>query len=199
MSRHIYVCVYESPPLLRNCSAFGNVNKQLSATCASMFRCRRNTAVRLCPIYKMYFNHTIETLQHVKQAHWLPCVISCQISNRGDVTEPDPNPSIISKYLSEPDPARRVPSGPLGSPRVPSGLGWVSNKELFSGRDVWNVTFIHVPIGERSRGLFKHVAYPSYLHLRLWNSLPTQLRATQSLDSFKSGLKTFLFRKAYKC
>ena len=34
---------------------------------------------------------------------------------------------------------------------------------------------------------------------RLWNSLPTQLRATQSLDSFKTGLKTFLFRKAYKC
>ena len=32
---------------------------------------------------------------------------------------------------------------------------------------------------------------------RLWNSLPTQLRATQSLDSFKTGLKTFLYRKAY--
>ena len=34
---------------------------------------------------------------------------------------------------------------------------------------------------------------------RLWNSLPTQLRAAQSLDSFKTGLKTFLFRKAFKC
>ncbi|KAK0156597.1 hypothetical protein N1851_000029 [Merluccius polli] len=34
---------------------------------------------------------------------------------------------------------------------------------------------------------------------RLWNSLPTQLRATQSLDSFNTGLKTFLFRKAYEC
>ena len=54
-----------------------HVNQQMSATCASMFRCRRNTAVRLCPIYKMYFNHTIEPLQHVKQAHWLPCIISC--------------------------------------------------------------------------------------------------------------------------
>ena len=89
----------------------------------------------------MYFNHTIEPLQHVKQAHWLSCIISCfkfHISNRADVTEPDPNPSIISKYLSEPDPARRVPSG----------LGRVSNKDLFSGRDVWTATFIHVPIGD---------------------------------------------------
>ena len=31
---------------------------------------------------------------------------------RADVTEPDPN--IISKYLSEPGPARRVPTGPVG-------------------------------------------------------------------------------------
>ena len=30
---------------------------------------------------------------------------------------------------------------------------------------------------------------------RLWNSLPDHLRAT--LDSFKTGLKTFLFRKAF--
>ena len=107
-----------------------------------MFRCRRNTAVRLCPIYKMYFNHTIEPLQHVKQAHWLPCIISCF---KFRVTKPDPNPSIISKYLSEPDPA---PSGTVGFRRAPSGLGQVSNKELFSGRDVWNTTFIHVPIGD---------------------------------------------------
>ena len=45
---------------------------------------------------------------------WLPCTISCfkcQISNRVDVTEPDPNPSIISKYLSE-------PSGLVGSRRA---------------------------------------------------------------------------------
>ena len=46
-----------------------------------------------------------------------------KLPNRADVTEPDPNPSIISKYLSEPDPARRVPSrrvpsGPVGSRRV---------------------------------------------------------------------------------
>ena len=34
---------------------------------------------------------------------------------------------------------------------------------------------------------------------RLWNSLPLQLRAIQRLDSFKTGLKTFLFRKAYDC
>src|SRR4029434_6937092 len=27
----------------------------------------------------------------------------------------------------------------------------------------------------------------------LWNSLPDHLRATQTLDSFKAGLKTFLF------
>ena len=35
---------------------------------------------------------------------------------RADVTEPDPNPNpnIISKYLSEPGPARRVPTGPVG-------------------------------------------------------------------------------------
>ena len=59
-----------------------------------------------------------------------------QISNRVDLTEPDPNPSIISKYLSEPDPARRVPSGTVGFRLAPSGLGRVSNKELFSGRDV---------------------------------------------------------------
>ena len=38
---------------------------------------------------------TIEPLQHVKQAHWLPCIISCfkfHISNRADVTEPRPEP-----------------------------------------------------------------------------------------------------------
>ena len=34
---------------------------------------------------------------------------------------------------------------------------------------------------------------------RLWNSLPTNLRAPQTLDSFKTGLKTFLFRKAFSC
>lgn len=34
---------------------------------------------------------------------------------------------------------------------------------------------------------------------RLWNSLPGQLRATQSLDSFKTGVKTFLFKKAFNC
>ena len=34
---------------------------------------------------------------------------------------------------------------------------------------------------------------------RLWNSLPIGLRAPQSLDSFKAGLKTFLFRKAFSC
>src|SRR4029434_8159631 len=32
---------------------------------------------------------------------------------------------------------------------------------------------------------------------RLLNSLPDHLRATQTLDSFKTGLKTFLFRKAF--
>src|SRR4029434_4060684 len=32
---------------------------------------------------------------------------------------------------------------------------------------------------------------------RLWNSLPDHLRATQTLDSFKAGLKSFLFRKAF--
>lgn len=34
---------------------------------------------------------------------------------------------------------------------------------------------------------------------RLWNSLRTDLRAPQTLDSFKNGLKTFLFRKAFLC
>ena len=33
---------------------------------------------------------------------------------RADVTEPDPNVNIISKYRSEPGPAPRVPSGPDG-------------------------------------------------------------------------------------
>jgi len=32
---------------------------------------------------------------------------------------------------------------------------------------------------------------------RLWNGLPDHLRATQTLNSFKTGLKTFLFRKAF--
>ncbi|XP_060929417.1 uncharacterized protein LOC133003646 [Limanda limanda] len=33
---------------------------------------------------------------------------------------------------------------------------------------------------------------------RLWNGLPDHLRATQTLDSFKTGLKTFLFKKVEK-
>uniref|UniRef100_A0A3B1KGG3 Reverse transcriptase domain-containing protein n=1 Tax=Astyanax mexicanus TaxID=7994 RepID=A0A3B1KGG3_ASTMX len=32
---------------------------------------------------------------------------------------------------------------------------------------------------------------------RLWNALPDELRAPQSIDSFKKGLKTFLFRRTY--
>ena len=32
---------------------------------------------------------------------------------------------------------------------------------------------------------------------RLWNGLPDHLRATQTLDSFKTGLKTLLFKKAF--
>ena len=35
-------------------------------------------------------------------------------------------------------------------------------------------------------------AGPSY-----WNSLPSVLRATDSVDSFKTGLKTYLFSRAY--
>lgn len=31
----------------------------------------------------------------------------------------------------------------------------------------------------------------------LWNSLPSQCRTQQDLDSFKAGLKVFLFRKAW--
>ncbi|XP_034017384.1 uncharacterized protein LOC117502434 [Thalassophryne amazonica] len=31
----------------------------------------------------------------------------------------------------------------------------------------------------------------------LWNALPDHLRAPQTVDAFKKGLKTFLFRKAY--
>ena len=34
---------------------------------------------------------------------------------RADVTEPDPSPSIISKYLAEPGPARRVPWYPTST------------------------------------------------------------------------------------
>lgn len=34
---------------------------------------------------------------------------------------------------------------------------------------------------------------------RLWNHLPSELRAVQSLDNFKAELKTFLFRKAFMC
>ena len=34
---------------------------------------------------------------------------------------------------------------------------------------------------------------------RLWNALPDHLRAPQTVDCFKKGLKTFLFRNAYNC
>ena len=34
---------------------------------------------------------------------------------------------------------------------------------------------------------------------RLWNRLPAQLRAPQTLDAFKAGLKTYLFREAFNC
>ena len=33
---------------------------------------------------------------------------------------------------------------------------------------------------------------------RIWNSLPRELKS-RNLSSFKSGLKTFLFKKAYRC
>ena len=33
----------------------------------------------------------------------------------------------------------------------------------------------------------------------LWNALPDHLRAPQSVDAFKGGLKTFLFNKAFAC
>ena len=33
---------------------------------------------------------------------------------RADVSEPDPSPIIISNYLSEPGPTRRVPTGSDG-------------------------------------------------------------------------------------
>src|SRR6218665_947232 len=32
---------------------------------------------------------------------------------------------------------------------------------------------------------------------RCWNKLPAALRAANSIDSFKTGLKTYLFSKAY--
>ena len=32
---------------------------------------------------------------------------------------------------------------------------------------------------------------------QLWNALPDHLRAAQSVDVFKGGLKTFLFNKAF--
>ena len=31
----------------------------------------------------------------------------------------------------------------------------------------------------------------------LWNALPTQIRSLETLETFKSNLKTFLFVKAY--
>lgn len=34
---------------------------------------------------------------------------------------------------------------------------------------------------------------------RLWNALPDHLRAPQATDTFKCGLKTHLFKKAYDC
>ena len=125
------------------------------ATAAHLEMSTNRWAQHLCPIYKMYFNHTIKPLQHVKQAHWLPCIISCfkfQISNRADVTEPDPNPSKISKYLSEPEPARRVPSGTVG---LGSGIQsqavqrpWRMKRHLYPCSDRW--------FCERSQGLFKY-------------------------------------------
>ena len=51
---------------------------------------------------------------------------------RADVTEPDPNPNIISKYLSEPGPARWVQFGyPSSSPH--SIPGWEKNVLWFIG------------------------------------------------------------------
>ena len=32
---------------------------------------------------------------------------------------------------------------------------------------------------------------------QLWNSLPTHIRETETLDKFKKKLKTFLFAEAY--
>ena len=40
--------------------------------------------------------------------------MECSMHYRGDVSEPDPSPIIISKYLSEPGPTRRLPSGSDG-------------------------------------------------------------------------------------
>ncbi|XP_068708175.1 uncharacterized protein [Montipora foliosa] len=34
---------------------------------------------------------------------------------------------------------------------------------------------------------------------KLWNSLPDRIKSKQSLSSFKSSLKTFLFKSAYSC
>src|SRR4029434_1183848 len=45
--------------------------------------------------------------------------MECSMPYRADVSEPDPSPSIISKYLAEPDPARRVP---LASDGLGSGI-----------------------------------------------------------------------------
>ena len=40
--------------------------------------------------------------------------MECSMHYRADVSEPDPSPIIISKYLSEPGPTRRVPTGSDG-------------------------------------------------------------------------------------
>ena len=34
---------------------------------------------------------------------------------------------------------------------------------------------------------------------KLWNALPDKIRLSESLEDFKSGLKTYLFRKSYSC
>ena len=59
-----------------------------------------------------------------------------------------------------------------------------------------DIIYLHVPRTKRvtfeQRSLA--VAGPT-----LWNKLPIQLRCLSDIDTFKSKLKTYLFKRAYNC
>ena len=51
------------------------------------------------------------------------------------------------------------------------------------------ITLVHTTLGDRSF---------SFASSSVWNSIPNDVRCAPSLSSFKSRLKTYLFRSVYK-